>query len=357
MQATTKGRAGKPGALYALLAVPVLGMGSFFWVISHRISKPDIPLFEAIQTGDERAVRDHLLTGTAVDSVGPDGHSALYTAIVDRKPSITRLLLDHGAKVNNEGRGEPTPLLAAAMQGDAGLVAELIQKGAREDVVSRSGDTLLHAAATSGNAKIVEMLLDRGARVNAVNHAGATALCAAATANSLESVDVLLKHGAKVNVQGDLKRSPLHLAAQKGNYDLVKRLLEAGADADARDRGGVLPLAIALGSARDSRLVDLLMRSTTNFSAVDFSRSNLLHYAVRSGASPDIVRKLLAKGVDPDRMDFQGDTPLTIARRNRNGPVAQLLIQAGARVPLRSLIISALHNTQPTRQGGFKGGE
>lgn len=362
MQAATQGRPVKPngigrsGGLYALLAIPVLGMGSFFWIISHRVYKPDISIFDAIQAGDEKAVRDHLATGTSADSIGTDGHTALYTAIVGRKPKIVRILLDHHARVEDEGKGQPTPVFAAAIEGDIGLVKELLDKGAKADVVSRSGDTLLHAAATSGNPELVKMLLERGAKVNAVNHSGATALCHAATASNLETVRLLVEHGARVNVTGDLKRSPLHLAAQKGNAEIVQFLLQAGANADALDRGGVLPLAIALGGGRKNGAVEVLIAHTTNFRALDFSRGTLLHYAVRGSASRQVVHELLAKGVDPDQMDFQGDTPLTIARRTHQTDLEQELEAAGARVPLRHLILNALHNTQPTR-GGFKGGE
>src|SRR5438128_1111938 len=86
------GGAGRLGRAHLLLALPCFGLLGLLWVASHRITKPEISIFQAIEEGDMGAVRAHLQTGTSINSVNPQGHSPLFMAIYDKKPRIVQFL-------------------------------------------------------------------------------------------------------------------------------------------------------------------------------------------------------------------------------------------------------------------------
>ena len=138
-------------ASWLLLALPLSGITGLIWYATHRVSRPDITIFEAAAKGDYRSVRDHILTGTSVNEISEDGHTPLYYAVLSKKDDVTELLLKNGARVEFEAPDTPTPLYAAAGEGNANIVKQLIAAGADPIKESTHGITPLFAAANAGN--------------------------------------------------------------------------------------------------------------------------------------------------------------------------------------------------------------
>lgn len=336
---------------YAVLALPLAGMFGFFWVVSHRVSKPDISIFTAVDQGDLKAVKDHLVTGTPIDSVSTTGHTALYTAIFDKRPEMVKFLLDNGASVSAEERTELTPLYVAAGQGDFDLVNDLLDRGAKADEVYKHGATALHAAADAGNPQVVKILLEHGANPNARNvSTGGTPLSNAAINGNMDSVNLLLKYGADINLRGNLDRTPVHLACPAGNFEVVKRLVEVGAKTELQDVSGLTPLASALSKSSRERISWLLMKHTTKFNVVDSKSHNLLYWAVAGRNEPAMIEALIAKGCDPNHRDFNGETALTSAHALGLTRLEDVMLKHGGHIYLRALIERALRG-QPVRGG------
>jgi ankyrin repeat protein len=163
--------------------------------------------------------------------------------------------------------GESTPLHTAAMLGQEDTVRGLLGDGAVVDARDAFGATPLHRAAGMGHANVVELLLANGAAVDAVQLQGWTPLHAAASRGRLAVVRILLDHRADVDAADDEGKTPLHLTAEK-------KLMAETAD--------MLRLA-------------------------------------------DVAGLLLANGADPTARTSAGMTPLELALRTRNTPVAEVL--------------------------------
>jgi uncharacterized protein len=349
----------KFGPAYLLLVVPFVGLLGLLWVASHRIAKPDISIFQAVDEGDYSAVQAHILTGTSVNAVNQTGHTPLYMAISNRKPAIVNLLLSSGASVNAENKGQLTPLYEAAGEGNLELVQELLDKGARAGEVYVNGATALQAAANTNNVELVKLLLARGAKVNVdEENQGGTALCAATTNGNLAISKVLLAHGADVHLTGAMKRTPLHFAASSGNVQLVQTLLDHGASADAADMAKVIPLSCSLEKG-DNSISRLLLAETKDVTVVQTTNDyNLLHHAVLGHADVGIIKELVRRGVDVNRRNDAGETPMTLAYEQNDQKVIDVLAAAGGRVPLTYLIMHELFPPLPkTGTGGFTGVE
>jgi ankyrin repeat protein len=93
-------------------------------------------------------------------------------------------------------------LVRAAREGDSERVQHWLAAGAALN--ARVGDrnrTALIAAAAEGHAAVMRQLLDRGARLDQTDAEGATALLAATAWGRNDTIPLLLARGAAVNVR------------------------------------------------------------------------------------------------------------------------------------------------------------
>ena len=183
-------------------------------------------------------------------------------------------------------------------------------------------------------------LLNQGADLEARDEQGNTPIIAAAGERSLDILDLLIEQGADVNAQADDGTSALMLAAAKGYLENIKHLLKAGARLDLRNDDGDAALETAIRFSQP-QVVDSLLAAGADVNP--YSQETLLTQdlqtplmlAVRYGASEEddvrIVQALLARGAEPNLVRPNGDTALTIARRQRATKIVAELQRQGAR--------------------------
>jgi ankyrin repeat protein len=97
------------------------------------------PLAEASYSHAPAVVRLLLARGVDVNRAAPDRHTPLIFAALAGDATITELLLKAGADINARGSRGMTPLMAAVCGGDAGLVGRLIEGGADLDARNDAG--------------------------------------------------------------------------------------------------------------------------------------------------------------------------------------------------------------------------
>lgn len=131
-------------------------------------------------------------------------------------------------------------LFEACLLGSVGFAAALLTMGASVNAVNENGDTPLIHAAVQGNACLVEFLVEAGAEINARNDHGITALMEAAFWGNLEAVEVLVKHGAEILCQDRAGRNALQWAIIAGREEVINFLFAKRGHLRARflDRDG-----------------------------------------------------------------------------------------------------------------------
>lgn len=120
---------------------------------------------------------------------------ACSQGLVDRgiRLEILRLLLAHGADANNRGEYGFTPLMAAR---DAQVARLLIEHGARvNDAESRQGMNALHMAVYRKDTSLASVLIEAGTNVNARDAEGQTPLDRAIALGDSPMVSLLENHG------------------------------------------------------------------------------------------------------------------------------------------------------------------
>ena len=261
------------------------------------------PLLWAAITDLER-VRALVAHGADVNAKSGDSRTALMIAAGrPGNTAMVKFLLEHGANPNptRNPMGESSPLIQAAMAGDAESMQMLVARGAD---VKASAPMALMMAITSGCAKCTDlmvrqnlekdaytftllnvvgyvdaktnaMLLEHGAEVNAVDPFGRTALHYAAISDLIpaDTVKLLIEHGANINAvsghqqSGDAGLSVLDIARMNGETPVVEVLRKAGAKSMAQPPAAPAPQPAATIRQAVQRSIPVLQRADAGFTA------------------------------------------------------------------------------------------
>lgn len=168
--------------------------------------------FEALDTGNVRAVKIFIDAGVNLEEVNPVGW---------------------------------TPLMISSFMGHELAAEMLLEAGANVNARDNRGYGPLHWAAYCGYITITEMLIKKGAFVNSRSEKGITPLLQAAARGHTEVVQILLKSYALVNEADEEGWTPLHKAVSNNHKEVVKVLMSSEADPSLKHGSGLTPLAIA----------------------------------------------------------------------------------------------------------------
>ena len=193
--------------------------------------------------------------------------------------------------------------------------------------------TYLIEAASRGQVQTVRFLLQNGANPNtAASFSGQTALLAAASRGHAEVVDVLLERGADFfAVDHPSKFNPIEYAIANENASIVRSLLAAGARPTFRR----LSFNKEGGAAAREIVLMLLKHGVDINRSDDWGRTPLM-WAAQS-APLETVRFLIDCGADVNIVSGKNmngvssnETALQLAKRAKRGDVVTLLLQYGA---------------------------
>jgi ankyrin repeat protein len=297
--------------------------------------------------------------GTPIDAQRTDGFTPILLAVNggcnSYRAARDRLHLSIRNKFVIVGyllaRGAKYTISVAAAVGDQERIEELLRKdpGLANGLDSARKSPLSHAS-QGCYLHIVRLLLERGADPNIPegDAPDGLALYLACAGNHLEVAKLLLEHGANphagldscmhcVNItrvhHGDqakpmeeLMRS--HGASTQPYHMTVRQFKQALRDGHEVTRHPEF-LGNLMGQ-RNAKLLELFLDSVPN--AVDRIGDELA-----CPWSPALVRKVLARGLDPNRPDWLGRTFLHACAASGNRPIAAVFLDAGADINARAL--------------------
>ncbi|MDP1613880.1 MAG: ankyrin repeat domain-containing protein [Sulfuritalea sp.] len=123
--------------------------------------------------------------GADINKVNSFGEQALLHAAWKGRLDAVRWLVEHGARLNREGR-EWAALHYGVFAGHPEVVSYLLERGADINALSSNGSTPLMMAAREGREAIARTLLAAGARIDIVNERGDDAMRWAMRYNQLQ---------------------------------------------------------------------------------------------------------------------------------------------------------------------------
>ena len=283
-----------------------------------------LTMLAALQ-GDLRLLRQLIARGVDLNQQH-GGLTVLLAATRDSwhgRPEAVMTLLANGADArlaDNEGN---TPLHHASRSTDPAVAALLLDAGAQVDTLNADGCSPLWIACACGNWRLARFLIEHGARAEPAN--GQPVLLAAVSGDDDPGgAQLLLRHKARVDARGPAQRTALLQAAAAGNADIVAVLLEAGADRNAADASGRTALLEAAAHAH-AAVVTRLAQARVNAHVVDADQRNALQLACRAGATPELLRELMALGIDPQQPDVHGRRAIEVAIEHGRWPLVAVL--------------------------------
>ena len=177
----------------------------------------------AIERGDLAQAREWLDAGLAPDFEGRLIGTGLMIGAWEGNIPIMELFVARGANIDKTNSFGEQALLHAAWKGHLEAVRWLVEHGAR---LNREGKewAALHYAAFGGHAEVVAYLLERGADVNALSTNGSTPLMMAAREGRESIARVLLAAGARPDIVNEHGDDALRWAMRYNNLQIAREI-------------------------------------------------------------------------------------------------------------------------------------
>jgi ankyrin repeat protein len=146
----------------------------------------------------------------------------LMLAIEQEKELTVKVLIKHGAEIENKDSEGNTPLMkAAAHPGRSNIATVLLKIGAKVDERNALGETPLIIAVKSQSLELVQLILNWRPNLDAKTSNGDTALLIACRTGLVEIVKALIDNGADCLTPYEQGRAPLDVASTSS----IKKLL------------------------------------------------------------------------------------------------------------------------------------
>lgn len=308
-----------------------------------------MPMAEAAMQGNVEIMQLLLEHGALPDQANLEGETALMIAARSGNLPAAELLLEQGAAVNaKESWGGQSSLMWAAAQSQPDMLKLLLAHGA---------DVNEH-----GTARLWDRRILSEPRPKDMNKGGFSPLLYAARQGCTTCVAILANGGADLNATDPDRISALNLALINLHFDTAVALIEAGADVNQWDIFGRAPLynAIDLNTLPVGGRTDIPSEDT--HSGVDVARMLL-----ERGANPNMqlkVRPPYRNAVfdrGSDNSLAEGATPLIRAARAADVASVKLLLEHGALVDLPNarghtplLIVAGIDWSAAPTRGRYK---
>lgn len=250
----------------------------------------------------------------------------LYVAAKSNRTSIVKLLLEHGARVDESG---PLPcgktaLQISAKKGNTEIMTALLDLGAN---VNFNGKRLSPALAFTSirrreRVESARLLIERKANVNQRCKDQRTPIFFAACNGHLKIMDLLIQNHANCTLLDIEGKSVLHWAVIYKNYEAIRKLLNTTTlNLNIQDRGGNTPIMHAVKN-RDLKAIHILHEYKANLDKV-------LHLAYDIKWI-DGLKECVKLKANLNTVDGKGTTVLIKAIKENQSSLVAFLIDQGA---------------------------
>lgn len=313
-------------------------------------------------------VQQLLEQGVPQSAVNIDGYTPLLLAAKRKNIKVLLLLIQYGGKVNAVNKQGETALMFCAQREILAGVKALLNSGAKEsinwqnsegytalglacknkrdletvqvllgtkqcelNIGNKWGCTALHDAAKCGHTATLAELVFNGAVVNAQDRWQNTALMYATLHGHANITEFLIQAGCDLNIVNKGNRTALHTACQNGHSKIASLIVKAGAKLDIADADLSTPLLLS-GWYGHKKIMDLLLERKCNLNMVDKFGRGIVHMSARYGFTDQIKKLVYQFNMDPDTLDYNGNSPIVTALRKKQVSTIKFLLYLNCKV-------------------------
>lgn len=290
---------------------------------------------------DITAVKSEIEKGNNPAEANANAFDVVVMAINNDAPftSIKFLLDQPGNPINKSTHDNRIYLHWAAYRGNTELVQYLISKGSDVNFEDSHGTTPLAFAASNGQSdpKLYDAFFKAGVDPKKKYADGANLLLMGiASDKELTLADYLTTKGLSLKDVDNNGSTAFDYAARTGNIALLKKLL----DKKVKPTDNALLIA-AQGSRRETNTLEtykyLVEEVKIKPTATNKSGDNVLHILANKPNQGEIIAYFLAKGVDANKVNKEGNTPLMIAAGAREIVALEKLLPLAKNINLQNL--------------------
>jgi ankyrin repeat protein len=226
-------------------------------------------------------------------------NSAIWYAMLKKNKVMIKTLVEIGVNIN--GTEDSFSLLNHFRQKDEDreMFEFLLNIGADIHTPFLANDgSLLHGVI---DVSMAERFLELGIDPNAKNVFGETPIF---LARNLDIAKLLVQNGADINSISYKGENALHVNTYP---EVIEYLLKLGVDMNLRNKDNEPPIL----SNHDDRVKILFAENGADISISPLGGGTLLHIT----DNPDLAKILIDRGIDVNKVDNWGQTPLFIAKR------------------------------------------
>lgn len=226
--------------------------------------------------------------------------------------AVKYLLSIKGNDVNKITHDERTYIFWAAYKGNIELMNYLVSKGAKTNLFDDKGYSILNFAAATGqaNTKVYDLCIKLGINPKKdLDHNGANALLLVAPYDKdFSLINYFISKGLDLNSTDKEGNTAFNYAARIGNITTLKNLVEKGVKFN--DNAMIIASQGSRGTSNTLEVYQYLEGLKIKPNAIGKNGENVLHSIVRKEKQGDIIKYFLSKGVDANKSDNDGNTPL-----------------------------------------------
>lgn len=300
------------------------------------------PLTDALRkkVPNFKLIKELLKQGASVDIVDKYGDTPLHVALrARRRICVIREIIKYRPRMNKRNFNRETPLFTAlsVVKHNLDIVEEIYSHGAINLPKNLSKENPLHVAAKNTEDFSVHLIKKYGKNfVNDCDNKGNTPIFNALSLGSKNAnvVEELLAYGASLNITNKKGKTPLHFALKYGtNIELVNHIFKRTCEMDDIDT----PLLCALANSLITyEIIKELIARGASCRQLDDIGDTVLHVAIKSGHSVEVIREILKQEVEINKVNLDGETPIFFACASwiNNYDVIRALISHGAIINL-----------------------
>jgi ankyrin repeat protein len=270
---------------------------------------------------DVAAVKAEIEKGSNSSASNPMNMDAPTLAILGgASVDVVKFLVEQPgnsiSKITHEGR---TYLHWASMKGNSEIVAYLLSKGSDLTIEEEHGLTPAYlAAGNGGNVAMFEVFVKNGLDLKKKYKDGASLLMLALPTDKDFSVtNYFISKGLSVKDVDANGNSTINYAARGGNIDGIKKLQKLGVKYNEQAL-----IFAAQGTRRSANTIEIYKYLVDDLkikpTVTTKENENVLHLIGKKQNQAEIVKYFLAKGVDINQINNDGNTPFIIASSGKD---------------------------------------